>query len=58
MLLSQKRLNIRGFLYTNPCCCQLIEQAVREYITFYNYEIFQKKRNNRSPIEYQETVAA
>ncbi|MNI14205.1 Integrase core domain protein [compost metagenome] len=34
------------------------EQQVREYISFYNKNRFQKKLNNRSPAEYREAVAA
>ncbi|MNK56210.1 Integrase core domain protein [compost metagenome] len=34
------------------------EKQVREYISFYNQSRFQKKLNNRSPVEYRETVAA
>lgn len=33
-------------------------EAITEYITFYNTERFQKKLNDRSPIEYRETAAA
>ncbi|SFJ30346.1 Integrase core domain-containing protein, partial [Paenibacillus sp. UNC496MF] len=33
-------------------------QAVEEYVSFYNNERFQKKLNDRSPVEYRETVAA
>nr|WP_274517945.1 IS3 family transposase [Paenibacillus sp. A9] len=33
-------------------------QAIQEYVSFYNYECFQKKLNDRSPVEYRETVAA
>ncbi|WP_317980299.1 IS3 family transposase [Paenibacillus glycanilyticus] len=35
-----------------------LEQAVEEYVSFYNNERFQKKLNDRSPVEYRETVAA
>ncbi|MBD7971383.1 IS3 family transposase, partial [Paenibacillus gallinarum] len=35
-----------------------VEQLVSEYILFYNQDRFQKKLNNRSPMEYRETVAA
>ncbi len=33
-------------------------QAIQEYVSFYNNERFQKKLNDRSPVEYRETVAA
>lgn len=35
-----------------------LEQAIQEYVSFYNHERFQKKLNDRSPVEYRETVAA
>ncbi len=35
-----------------------VEQQVSEYIAFYNHDRFQKKLNNRSPVEYRETVVA
>lgn len=35
-----------------------IEQQVSEYILFYNQNRFQKKLNDRSPVEYRETAAA
>ncbi|WP_309808914.1 IS3 family transposase, partial [Paenibacillus hunanensis] len=35
-----------------------VEQQVSEYIAFYNHDQFQKKLNNRSPVEYRETVVA
>ncbi|PCL90551.1 hypothetical protein CPZ30_22185 [Paenibacillus lautus] len=35
-----------------------VEQQVNEYILFYNQNRFQKKLNDRSPVEYRETVAA
>ncbi|MEE4571151.1 IS3 family transposase, partial [Paenibacillus polymyxa] len=43
---------------TKPGTLAEVEQHVREYISFYNENRFQKKLNNRSPIEYRETVAA
>lgn len=43
---------------TKPGTLVEVEQHVREYISFYNENRFQKKLNNRSPIEYRETVAA
>ncbi|AOK90567.1 integrase [Paenibacillus polymyxa] len=43
---------------TKPGTLAKVEQHVREYISFYNENRFQKKLNNRSPIEYRETVAA
>ncbi|KAF6582690.1 DDE-type integrase/transposase/recombinase [Paenibacillus sp. EKM211P] len=44
---------------TKPETLAKVEQHVREYISFYNENIFQKKKlNNRSSIEYRETVAA
>ncbi|OAZ40496.1 integrase [Paenibacillus polymyxa] len=43
---------------TKPGTLVEVEQHVREYISFYNENRFQKKLNNRSPIEYQKTVAA
>ncbi|NEN82795.1 IS3 family transposase [Paenibacillus elgii] len=30
-----------------------LEQAIREYVSFYNHERFQKKLNDRSPVEYR-----
>ncbi|QDY85108.1 IS3 family transposase [Paenibacillus polymyxa] len=33
------------------------EQQVCEYISFYNQSRFQKKLNNRSPVDYRETAA-
>ncbi|MGG0816205.1 IS3 family transposase, partial [Paenibacillus alvei] len=33
------------------------EQVINEYVSFYNHERFQKKLNDRSPVEYRETVA-
>ncbi|WP_368072371.1 IS3 family transposase [Paenibacillus sp. HGF5] len=35
-----------------------VEQQVSEYILFYNQNRFQKKLNDRSPVEYRETAAA
>ncbi|PQP88521.1 hypothetical protein CPT76_09265 [Paenibacillus sp. AR247] len=35
-----------------------LEQAIQEYVSFYNHERFQKKLNDCSPVEYRETVAA
>lgn len=32
--------------------------AVEEYVSFYNNERFRKKLNDRSPVEYRETVVA
>ncbi|WP_431191733.1 IS3 family transposase [Paenibacillus polymyxa] len=43
---------------TKPGTLVEVEQHVREYISFYNENRFQKKLNNRSPIEYRKTVAA
>lgn len=43
---------------TKPGTLAEVEQHVREYISFYNENRFQKKLNNRSPIEYRKTVAA
>ncbi|MEE4562222.1 IS3 family transposase [Paenibacillus polymyxa] len=44
---------------TKPETLAEVEQHVREYISFYNENRFQKKKlNNRSSIEYRETVAA
>ncbi|HZG14918.1 MAG TPA: IS3 family transposase, partial [Candidatus Bathyarchaeia archaeon] len=31
---------------------------IQEYISFYNHGRFQKKLNDRSPVEYRETIAA
>lgn len=35
-----------------------LNQAVNEYISFYNNERFQKKLGDRSPVEYRKTIAA
>ncbi|WP_440120024.1 IS3 family transposase [Paenibacillus sp. QZ-Y1] len=35
-----------------------LEQANQEYVSFYNHESFQKKLNDRSPLEYRETATA
>jgi len=35
-----------------------LEQAIQEYVSFYNHERFQKKLNDRSPVEYRETAVA
>ncbi|WP_339180337.1 IS3 family transposase [Paenibacillus sp. FSL H8-0317] len=35
-----------------------VEQQVSEYILFYNQNRFQKKLNDRSPVEHRETTAA
>jgi len=35
-----------------------LEKVVSEYITFYNLSRFQKKLNDRSPVEYRQAVAA
>ncbi|WP_083261573.1 IS3 family transposase [Brevibacillus brevis] len=33
-------------------------QAIEKYIWFYNHERFQKKLNQRAPVEYRNTLAA
>jgi len=43
---------------TNPQTMADLEQAIQEYISFYNHGRFQKKLNDRSPVEYRETIAA
>ena len=43
---------------TNPQNPVELEQAIKEYILFYNQNRFQKKLNDRSPVEYRETVVA
>ncbi|MGO4791012.1 IS3 family transposase [Paenibacillus sp. 2KB_20] len=35
-----------------------VERAIHEYVLFYNNERFQKKLNDRSPVEFREAVAA
>ncbi|MDT9717442.1 IS3 family transposase [Paenibacillus sp. ClWae2A] len=35
-----------------------VEQQVSKYILFYNQNRFQKKLNDRFPVEYRETAAA
>jgi transposase InsO family protein len=35
-----------------------LQQTIEEYIFFYNHQRFQKKLNDRSPVEYREEVAA
>lgn len=46
-------------IYLNEAASKAeVEQQVSEYILFYNRDRFQKKLNNRSPMEYRETVAA
>ncbi|WP_373426109.1 IS3 family transposase [Paenibacillus radicibacter] len=43
---------------TNLPSVSELDKAIQEYVAFYNYERFQKKLNDRSPVEYRETVAA
>lgn len=43
---------------TKPQTILELQQVIQDYISFYNHERFQKKLNNRSPVEYRETVAA
>ncbi|MBD7970493.1 IS3 family transposase, partial [Paenibacillus gallinarum] len=46
-------------IYLNEAASKAeVEQLVSEYILFYNQDQFQKKLNNRSPMEYRETIAA
>jgi putative transposase len=42
----------------NPQTIAELEQIIHEYVSFYNQDRFQKKLNDRSPVEYRETVAA
>ena len=35
-----------------------VEQAIHEYVLFYNQHRFQKKLNDRSPVEFRETAVA
>ncbi|MEC0206740.1 IS3 family transposase [Paenibacillus lautus] len=35
-----------------------MERAIHEYVLFYNNERFQKKLNDRSPVEFREAIAA
>jgi putative transposase len=43
---------------TNPQTIVELEQDVSDYVSFYNHERFQKKLNDRSPVEYRHAVAA
>lgn len=43
---------------SNPRTGTELYQAVEEYIFFYNHNRFQKKFNDRSPVEYRETAVA
>jgi len=43
---------------TKPQTLLELQQDIRDYVWFYNHGRFQKKLNDRSPVEYRETVAA
>lgn len=46
-------------IYLHPPTSQEeLLQAIAEYISYYNYDRFQKKFSDRSPIEYRKAVAA
>ncbi|WP_018759951.1 IS3 family transposase, partial [Paenibacillus terrigena] len=43
---------------TRPKTADSLYTAIEEYIEFYNHNRFQKKLNNRPPVEYRETAVA
>ncbi|GKS13476.1 hypothetical protein YDYSY3_44760 [Paenibacillus chitinolyticus] len=51
-------LKTENVYLTSPQTVSELEQTLHDYILFYNNDRFQKKLNNRSPVEYRETAAA
>ncbi|MFB7817702.1 IS3 family transposase [Paenibacillus chitinolyticus] len=51
-------LKTENVYLTSPQTVSELEQTLHDYILFYNNGRFQKKLNNRSPVEYRETAAA
>ena len=46
-------------LYLHQCKTeQELDQAIQDYMYYYNYQRFQKKLNQRAPIEYRSALAA